>query len=92
MEPGFIGEEECIQYQNITTCVVTTPSTKLLFSGNQPTLTHVESKFCIGKLWNEVYMSICAKALPAAPVVKMWWGVPKSFTSLKKFREHLENF
>ncbi len=49
-----------------------------LFLANQLALIRAESKFCMGRLWNELYsMLTCAKALPVAPLIVMiWWGIP----------------
>ncbi len=39
-------------------------------------LIHIESKFCIGRLCNKVCgVSTRVKALHAAPIVMMWWGI-----------------
>ncbi len=48
-----------------------------LFSGNQLALICIKLKFCMGRLWSEVYsMSTYVKVLPAAPVIiMMWWSV-----------------
>ncbi len=45
-----------------------------LFSVNQLGFTRVESKYCMGRLWNELYsMSTCVEALPTAPIIVMMW-------------------
>ncbi len=47
------------------------------FSATHLALTHVESKFCMGGPWNEVYgMPICVKGRPAAPIIGMMgWDI-----------------
>ncbi len=78
MESGFITEEECIEHQNIATGVGNKAIDKTwLFLVNQMALSHVDSKFCIGRPWNEVSSSSTSvKASPVTTVSVMWWGIP----------------
>ncbi len=76
MEPGFIVEEEHIENRNIM-CIVTGAIDKTRFVlVNRLASTCVESKFCRGRLWKEVYSMLrYVKVLSAAPVVMMQWAI-----------------
>ncbi len=70
MEPGYITEKNVLNTETSSLRSDKAIKEIRLFLMNQLTLTHVESEFCMCRIWNKVYSMLThVKSLPAAPVV-----------------------